>query len=316
MKVGIVGTGQVGSSAAFAMVMKGIGRELVLIDVNKDRAQAEASDLLHAVPYASPIKIIAGDYTDLKGSRAVVVSAGIPRKPGQSRLDLTKQNARIMRGIVHEIIDHAPEAVIVVATNPVDVMTHLAGRYADEKGVPSYKIIGSGTSLDTARFRALLGDHVGVSSRHIHAYVIGEHGDSVVFPWSLVSVGGMPLFDFCRANNIKIGQNTLTKIDDKIRYAGASIIKGKGATYYGIGSALANIVDVILKDQRAVLTVGTPTKEIVGVKNVTISLPHLVGEDGILATFPPNLNKEEETALHESAMVVSSAIETFDKSDG
>ena len=313
MKVGIVGTGQVGSTAAFSMVMKGVGRELVLVDKNEDRAKAEAGDILHAVPYAYPVKVTAGDYSDLKGSKAVVISAGMPRKPGQTRLDLTMINAAIMKEIVNNILDNAPDAILVIATNPVDVMTHLASKYAGERGVPSSRIIGSGTTLDTARFRALIGSYCGVSSRHIHAYVIGEHGDSVVFPWSAVTIGGMSIFEFCKVNKKKIGQDSLSKIDGAIRYAGADIIKGKGATFYGIGSALANIVDVVLKDQRAILTVGTPVKDVVGVKDVTISLPHIIGEEGIMATFFPTLTKQEETALYESAMVVRNAIDEVEK---
>jgi L-lactate dehydrogenase len=192
----------------------------------------------------------------------------------------------------------------VVATNPVDVMTHLTARYAADFGVPSARVIGSGTTLDTARFRTLLGTHVGVDPHHVHAYVVGEHGDSEVLTWSLVTIGGMNLDTFCRLNHICLDGETKQAIDQKVRRAAYQIIAGKGATYYGIGSALARLVDVILHDQRAILTVCTPTPEVDGVANVTVSLPHLVGGEGILGTLPLPLNGEEAAALKASAQII------------
>ena len=305
MKVGIVGSGFVGATAAYAMVMAGVGREIVLVDKNETRSLAEANDIYHAVPFAHPLKVTSGAYADLAGSRAVIIAAGVNQKPGESRLELLQRNAAVFRAVVPEVLAHAPDAVLVIATNPVDVMTHLAARYAKAQGVPSNRVLGSGTMLDTARFRTLLGSHLGVDPHHVHGYVLGEHGDSEVLPWSLVTIGGIPLEDFCRMRGVRFDVDQRQMIDHDVRKAAYAIIEGKGATYYGIGSALARIVDVILSDQRAILTVCTPLPE----SDVTISLPHLVGEAGVLATFQPGLPPGEEASLQASARVVRGAIE-------
>jgi L-lactate dehydrogenase len=202
--------------------------------------------------------------------------------------------------------------VLVIATNPVDVMTHLAARYAKAHGVSSGRVLGSGTMLDTARFRTLLGSHLGVDPHHVHGYVLGEHGDSEVLTWSLVTVGGIPLEEFCRLRGVRFDADQRQRIDHDVRKAAYAIIEGKGATYYGIGSALARIVDVILSDQRSILTVCTPLPELLGGGDVTVSLPHLVGEAGVLATFLPGLIPGEEASLQASANVVREAIEGLD----
>jgi L-lactate dehydrogenase len=312
MKVGIVGSGFVGSTAAYAMIMKGIGREIVLVDKNSERAQAEANDLYHAVPFSNPLQIRQGDYGDLKGSRLVIISAGVSQKPGESRLDLLKRNASVFREIIPRIFESAPHAVLVVATNPLDIMTHLAAHYAADFDVPESRVFGTGTMLDTARFRSLLGRKLGVDSRHVHGYVLGEHGDSEVLTWSLVTIGGMHLEDFCKHHNVCFEEENRKKIDDQVRNAAYAIIEGKGATYYGIGSALAKVVDVILHDQRSILTVSSRGEEVEGVKNVSISLPRLVGGHGVISTFPLPLSKEERGALKKSAETVRKAIEEIE----
>src|SRR5579859_1648421 len=180
MKIGIVGSGLVGATAAYALVMRGIGGEIVLIDKNADRARAEADDIFHAVPFAHPMKVYAGDYPQLAGSGIVVISAGVNQRPGETRLQLLERNAAAFREVIPEILTHAPDALLVVATNPVDVMTHLTARFAGKPG----RVLGSGTTLDTARFRALIGAHLGIDPQHVHGYVVGEHGDSEVLTWS------------------------------------------------------------------------------------------------------------------------------------
>lgn len=312
MKVGVVGTGLVGSTAAFAMVMRGVGGEIVLVDKNLQRARAEADDLFHAVPFAHPLRVRPGEYADLTGSRVVILAAGVSQRPGETRLQLLARNAAILQSVVPDVLAHAPDAVLVVATNPVDVMTHLAGRHAAALGVSPTRVLGSGTMLDTARFRALLGRHLGVDSQHVHAYVVGEHGDSEVLTWSLATVGGMPLQEFCRQHGIRLDDEIRQGIDNQVRNAAYTIIEGKGATYYGIGSALARVVDVVLHDQRSILTVCTPEVEIASVCDVTLSLPHLVGGDGILAGFPLPLSAGEEAALQASARVICHAIRELD----
>jgi L-lactate dehydrogenase len=309
MKTGIVGSGFVGATAAYALVMRGVGRRVVLVDMNRSRAEAEADDILHAVPFAHPLEVTAGDYADLAGCRVVIVSAGVGQKPGETRLQLLERNAQVFKQVIPRILEHAPNAILLIATNPVDIMTHLAARYAGEVGVPSSRVIGSGTTLDTARFRSLIGRQLNVDSQHIHAYVLGEHGDSEVLTWSLVSVGGIPLPEFCTGREISICEDDYAAVDEKVRRAAYHIIEGKGATYYGIGSAIARITEVILQDERSILTVCTPMPEVVGVKDVTVSLPNLVGGEGIIQTFYPKLSEEETAALRNSAQVVRSVID-------
>lgn len=309
MKTGIVGSGFVGATAAYALVMRGVGRRVVLVDQNQSRAESEADDILHAVPFAHPLEVSAGDYADLAGSRVVIVSAGVGQRPGETRLELLGRNAQVFKQVIPRILDQAPNAILLIATNPVDIMTHLAARFAAEVGVPSSRVIGSGTTLDTARFRALVGRQLSVDPQHIHAYVLGEHGDSEVLPWSLVSVGGIPLTEFCTGREISICEDDYEVIDEKVRRAAYHIIEGKGATYYGIGSAIARITEVILQDERSLLTVCTPMPDVAGVKDVTVSLPNLVGGDGIIQTFFPQLSEAETAALHRSAQVVRSVID-------
>lgn len=312
MKIGIVGSGFVGSTAAYAMVMAGIGREIVLVDKNEKRSKAEANDIYHAVPFASPLKIRSGDYADLKGSRLVIISAGVSQKPGESRLDLLRRNAAVFKEVVPSILKNAEEVILVVATNPLDIMTHLAARYAADFGVPESRVLGTGTMLDTARFRSLLGEHLEVDSQHVHGYVVGEHGDSEVLTWSLVTVASMHLEEFCRSRRIPLDENMREGIDRRVRNAAYAIIEGKGATYYGIGSALARLTDVILHNQRSILTVSTPAPEVEGVPQVSVSLPRLVGGEGVLATLPLPLDDGEKKALRKSAEVVREAIDELD----
>ena len=303
-KIGIVGTGFVGATAAYALVMRGVGSELVLVDVNRARAEAEAADISHAVPFANPFRVAAGDYEALAGCNVVIIAAGVNQKPGETRLQLLERNAAIFQSVVPGIIAHAPDAVLVVATNPVDIMTHLTARFAAPHNVPPHRVMGSGTTLDTARFRALLGDYLGVAANNIHAYVIGEHGDSEVLAWSLVTVGTIPLKDFCQAQGKSLNDTIRQEIDQKVRRAAYTIIEGKGATYYGIGSALARIVEAILDDQRLLLTVCAPPSNTAKMPGVTISLPHIVGRQGILGVLPLPLTETEEAALQASAQII------------
>ena len=286
MKIGIVGTGFVGATAAYALVMQGIGREIVLVDRNTARAEAEANDIFHAVPFAHPLNVRAGEYSDLTNCRVVILAAGVNQQPGETRLQLLGRNAKIFADVVPQILRYAPDAVLVVATNPVDIMTHLTARFAATYGVPASRVIGSGTTLDTARFRVLLGRYLGIDSQHVHAYVVGEHGDSEVLTWSLVTVGGIPLQEFCERRGVILDEPVKQQIDEQVRRAAYHIISGKQATYYGIGSALARIVDAILSDQRSILSVCTPVDEVVGVRDVTLALPHLLGGVGVIETLP------------------------------
>ena len=257
MKIGVVGCGMVGSTSAYALVMSGVGREIVMVDLNRARAEAEANDIYHAVPFAHPLAVRAGDYQDLAGAKVVVLSGGVAQRPGETRLQLLERNAEVFRQIVPSVLRHAPEAVLLVVTNPVDIMTHLAAEFASAFGVPATRVIGSGTTLDTARFRVLLGRHFGVDSHHVHGYVVGEHGDSEVLAWSQATIAGLSLEEFAKVYGTPLGGEQRRQIDEQVRRAAYHIINGKGATYFGIGSAVARIADVLLHDQRAILTICT-----------------------------------------------------------
>jgi len=288
-----------------------VGREIVLVDRNEARASAEADDLLHAVPFAHPMEVRSGGYAELAGCRVVILTAGVGQRPEETRLELLTRNAAVFREIVPAVLEAAPDAVLIVATNPVDVMTHLAAGHAAARGVPAQRVLGSGTTLDTARFRSLLSRRLGVDPPHVHAYVVGEHGDSEVLTWSNVTVGGLSLDDYCRDRQIRFDQAWRAEIDRLVRRAAYTIIAGKGATYYGVGSALARIVDVILKDQRALLTVCAPAPEVCGVRDVTLALPHVVGGGGILGRLPIHLDPEETEALAASARILRGAIDSL-----
>jgi L-lactate dehydrogenase len=312
MKVGIIGSGFVGATAAYAMVMRGVGREIILVDLNKERAQAEADDIHHAVPFAHPVNVHAGDYADLQGSRVVVITAGANQKPGETRLQLLARNAKVMSQIVPSVLEYAPQANLLITTNPVDVMTHLVTRQALALGASPNQVMGSGTTLDTARFRALVGRFLGVDAQHVHGYVVGEHGDSEVLTWSLAAVGGIPIEMYCSSQHLDLCQETIDEIEHQVRDAAYAIIRGKGATYYGVGAALARIVEVVIRDQRSLMTVCSRMDEVAGVKDVTVALPHLVGGEGVMATLPLPLEEGELEKLRKSALVVKGAIEEYD----
>jgi len=308
MKIGIVGCGFVGSTAAYALLMEGIGREIVLVDRNQERCEAEATDLRHAIPFAHPLRVRAGEYADLADCRVVLLCAGVNQKPGESRLELLTRNAAVFADVVPQVVKHAGDAVLVVATNPVDVMTHVTAQLCQQFGGDPRRVLGSGTTLDTARFRSLLGEYIGVDPHHVHGYVVGEHGDSEVLAWSLVTVGSMTLAEFIAERDLSFDDTWRQNIDRQVRGAAYNIIRGKGATYYGIGAALARITDTILHDRRSILTVCAPAAEVAGVRDVTLSLPRLVGGVGVLDTFPLSLATEEHSQLQRSASVVRGAL--------
>jgi len=309
MKVGVVGSGLVGSTSAYALIQQGIGSEIVLVDLNSKRAAAEAADLLHAVPFARALRVRSGSYADLAEARVVILAAGVSQKPGETRPQLLARNEAVFREIVPQVLKASPGVVLVVATNPVDTMTHLAARIAAEQGVPASRVIGTGTMLDTARFRSLVAQWAAVDSHQVHADVLGEHGDTEVLAWSSATVGGMPLADFAQARGLSLDTTEQQRIDEATRYAAYAIIEGKGATYYGVGAAIARLVEVILNDRRSLLTVCTPIDQIEGVQDVTLSLPRLVGAEGVLATFQPPLAEGERRALRASAQAIRALIE-------
>lgn len=308
MKVGVVGAGMVGSAAAYAIAIEGVASELVLVDHKADLAVAQAEDIAHAVPFVSSARVSAGEYDHLAGAGVVILAAGVPQAPGESRLSLLARNAAVFADVVAKVRAAAPDAILVVASNPVDIMTGIT-RLAS--GLPPERVIGSGTILDTARFRSLLADHLGIAPGSVHAVVLGEHGDSEVLAWSLAQAGGEPL-DIC-ADRLgrPITPEVRARIEEGVRRAAYRIIAGKGATWYGIGAGLARIVRAIRDDERAVLTVSMLTPDCCGVADATFSLPRVIGAKGVHATLMPDLPAAEAAALRHSAEVLKAAAGTF-----
>lgn len=300
-KVGLVGVGMVGASFAYALMQRGLANELVIVDADTARAEGEAMDLNHGLPFVRPLQISSGDYPDLAGAAVVVVAAGANQKPGETRLDLLQRNGTIIRAIIPQIVRHAPDAIIVLATNPVDVLTHIAVQVA---GLPPGRVFGSGTILDTARFRYLLGEHYKVDPRSVHAYIVGEHGDSELALWSLANIAGVRLREFVGLGGRGYDQAAMDSIFAQTRDAAYEIIKRKRATYYAIGLGLLTIVEAVLRDQRTVLTVSTPMAGQYGVRDISISLPTIVGRGGAEEVLNLVIAPEEEQAFRHSAQVL------------
>jgi L-lactate dehydrogenase len=304
LKIGVIGCGMVGASAAYAAVMSGSASDIVLIDVNEKLMRAQAEDILHAVPYASPARLTAGDYGDLEGARVVLLCCGVAQRPGETRLELLKRNAAIFANVVPKVLASAPAAALVIASNPVDVMTDLTAKIA---GLPAGRVFGSGTILDSARMRALIGDHIGVAASSVHANVLGEHGDSEVLVWSSVQVGAFPLLSFAEQVGRPVTDEVKLAIDNNVRHAAYQIIEGKGATYFGVAASLARIVRAVRDDEKAVLTLSTPGDTSFPTGRVSLSLPRVLGAGGVEATLQPSLTTEEAKALKRSAEVLEAA---------
>lgn len=305
-RVVIVGVGYVGATFAYTLLLSGLVREIVLIDKNLERAEGEAMDLNHSVPFAQPTRIWVGDYSDCEGAALTVITAGANQKPGETRLDLVAKNTSIFRDIVPQIVRHNPNGLILVTTNPVDVLTYVTWKLS---GLPSQRVIGSGTILDTARFRYLLGQHFGVDPRSVHAFIIGEHGDSEVPVWSLANLAGVRLRDYCTSQGLPFDQSELDKIFQQTRDAAYDIIQRKGATYYAIGAGLVRLVEAILRDEHSVLSVSSHVQDYYGVHDVCLSLPSIVSRGGIREILSLTLSPTEIEALNRSAAILRETIE-------
>ena len=309
MKIGIVGAGQVGATAAYAMTLRGVGSEIVLVDKNAALAEAQAHDILDATPFAYPVRLRAGEMADLAGAGIVVLAAGASQKPGETRLDLLSRNAEIFAAIVPAVLAAAPDTIFLVASNPVDVITQIVTVLAARHGITPQRVIGSGTILDSARFRTLLAAHIGVSPAYIDARVLGEHGDSEVLHWSGAMVGGLPATDAARQMGRELAEADRSRIDTEVRRAAYAIIQGKGATWFGVGAGLARMAEAIRDDERALLTCSISMAECEGVRDVALSLPRVLGAGGVVATFMPNLDAGERAALKRSAEILKKAAE-------
>lgn len=305
MKVGIVGAGFVGAAAANALVLRGIPTEIVLVDLDEHRAAAEAADVAHVTTFAAPVRVTAGRHEDLAGSRVVVIAAGAAQAPGQSRLDLLARNAGIVRSVVPEVVRHAPEALLLMATNPVDATTWVAERCCAEANIPPGRVLGTGTMLDTARFRQIVAASVGVDVTHVHAYVVGEHGDSEVLVWSSLEIAGRPLGEFADAMGGSFAGEDRRRVEEEVVHAAERIIQGKGATYYGVAAVIARVVEVILHDRRSILTVSATSPE----HGCALSLPRLVSGTGIVREVGVSMDEGERARLERSAAILREHLE-------
>jgi L-lactate dehydrogenase len=305
-RVAIVGAGNVGSTFAYALLLSGLAAEIVLIDVDRQRAEGEAMDLSHAVPFAHPTRIWAGAYGDCAGAAVTVIAAGANQRPGESRLDLVKRNAAIFGAIVPEVARGNPDGILLIATNPVDALTYASLKLS---GLPKARVIGSGTILDTARFRQLLSRHFKVDARSVHAFIVGEHGDSEVPVWSLANIAGMRLGAFCAANGVALDRAALDEIFVQTRDAAYAIIERKGATYYAVAAGLMRIVEAILRDQGTVLSVSSLVDDgAFGPGEVCLSLPTVIGRGGVERVIQLELSRSEADALRRSADVLRATI--------
>lgn len=305
-KIGVVGVGRVGATFAYTLLLRGVVGEIVLVDLNKDRAQGEAMDLSHAAPLTYPERIRAGDYEDLSDARIVMIAAGASQQEGESRLDLLKRNIEVFRSVVPKVVKNSPQAILLVATNPVDLLSYAAWKLS---GLPAERVIGSGTVLDTARFRHLLGDRLGVDPRNIHGYIIGEHGDSEVAAWSRTTVAGIPLQEYCTRCGCGFPDDERQDLFERTKNAAYEIISRKGSTYYAVAAALGRIVEAILHDQRSILSVSTRVPEAIGLGELYLSLPAVIGSSGVERVLSLPLSKGEDNALHRSADVLRGILE-------
>lgn len=301
-RVAVIGAGHVGATSAYALLQSGVCREIVLVDADRRRAEGEAMDISHAVPLASPVRVWAGDYSDACGAAVAVVAAGAGGKHGESRLDLLGRNAGIVRSVVSSLMTAGFDGIILMTTNPVDVLAHVA---LDESGLAPGRVIGSGTVLDTSRLRELLGEHLGVDPRSIHAHIIGEHGDSEVAAWSSARVGGVPL-------EALPGGQDLDRDDilSRVRSAAPEIIARKGYTSFAIASSVSRICAAVLGDEHAVLAVSTLADGEHGISGTYLSLPCIVGRSGVERTLELPLSDDELTGLRRSADVLRAAYES------
>ena len=305
-KAAIIGCGFVGSSAAFALMDKGLFSELVLIDANKQRAEGEAMDLSHGLPYLRPMKVYAGEYSDLKDAAVIVITAGAAQKPGETRLDLINKNVAIMKSIVSQIKEVGVEGILLIVANPVDILTHVALK---ESGLPKNRVFGSGTVLDTARFKYLLSERLNVDSRNVHAVVIGEHGDSELCVWSVANISGIPLTDFAELNGITHHEEEMQKIYEEVRDSAYEIIARKGATYYGVARAIARICSCIINNENTMLPVSVELDGTYGLSGLALSIPTLVGKEGAQRVLELPLNVREKRELKASAEALKAVIE-------
>ena len=297
-KCGVIGVGFVGATCAYTLAVSGLFSEMVLVDMNEKKAKSEAADINHGVSFAKPCLVRAGGYDDLAGCGLVIIAAGANQKPGETRVELLGRNQAILSSVIGQIMQANREAVLLIVSNPVDVLTCMAHRLS---GLPAGRVIGSGTVLDTARLKYLLGQRLGVDGRNVHAFIIGEHGDSELAVWSSANISGVDLDDFCRITGVTNPKAVLHAIYESVRDAAYPIIEGKGATYYGIGMAVRRIVEAIVRDEHSVLPVSSMISGHYGIDGICLGVPSIVGRNGVEAVLDIPLSSDELARLQSSA---------------
>lgn len=304
-KAVMVGCGFVGSASVFALMESGLFSEIALIDANKEKAEGEAMDISHGIPFAKHMRIYAGDYDDVKDAGIVIITAGANQKPGETRLDLVNKNVAIFKKIIPEISSRGFDGILLIVANPVDILTKVAITLS---GMPENRVIGSGTVLDTARLKYSLSEHLGVDSKSIHAFIIGEHGDSEIAVFSSANVSGVPLSQFCELRGHYEHREAENEIAQKVKTSAYEIIQRKQATYFGVAMAVRRICEVIVRNEKAVLPVSTSMHGEYGIDDIVLSMPCVVGSDGIEVQVPIVLNDEEKTKLVESARILKETV--------
>lgn len=308
-KVGIIGCGFVGATIAFALMQRGLFSEMVLLDVNRSKAEGEAMDLSHGLPYTSPMEIYAGDYRDLQDCALIIITAGANQKPGETRLDLTRKNLQILRSILPRITATAFSGIMLIVSNPVDILTYEAKRIS---GYPDNRVIGSGTVLDTGRLKYLLSRRLLVDSRSVHAFIIGEHGDSELPVWSSANISGIDLNHFCELRGMENYETALRQIYEDVRDSAYTIIENKTATYYGIAMTVARIAACIIRDERTVLPVSTILHGEYGLEGLALSIPSIIGKNGVETVLEIPLDDTESEALISSATQLMEVIKDLE----
>ena len=308
-KVAIIGCGFVGSSSAFALMQSGLFSEMVLIDADVNRAEGEALDISHGLPFAKPMKIYAGSYEDIADAAIVIVTAGAGQKPGETRLDLVKKNVEIFKSIIPEIAKQDFKGILLIVANPVDILTYVAAKLSK---LPQGRVFGSGTVLDSARLKYLLGEHLDVDNRSVHAFIIGEHGDSEMAAWSSANVSGIPLNDFCEMRGYFKHEESMKKILEEVKNSAYEIIEKKHATYYGIAMSVRRICEAIIRDEKSILPVSSIQKGEYGIENVALSLPAIVGREGVEKVVPIKLSDTEKEELIKSASTLKNVLDTVE----
>lgn len=308
-KAVMIGCGFVGSAAVFSLMESGLFTEIVLIDVDHTKAEGEAMDISHGIPFGKPMKIYAGTYDDIVGAEIIIITAGANQKPGETRLDLVHKNVAIYKHIIPEIAKRNFQGILLIVSNPVDILTYVAMKLS---GLPENHVIGSGTVLDTARLKYQTGELLGVDSRSVHAFIIGEHGDSEIAAWSSANISGIPIDDFCEMRGHYSHDKEMDIIGDKVKNSAYEIIKRKQATYYGIAVSIRRICEVILRDEKSILPVSNMMHGEYGIEDIALSFPAIVGKNGIETKVPISLDEDEVNALIKSSELLKDIMKSVE----